>query len=132
MGTERRARKEKARAGFDQPGEARGAGGGGAGVPGCCFQPPKGGLQGRQSQAPGSKSIRGHGCESLRGKSQTPPSVPGCPHCPPGIAGSRYGAGRALGTGCPRMPSLGGGTLGGSGCSRDGLGRGSWLGYPGD
>lgn len=30
---------------------------------GCSFQLPKGVAKGRQRQAPGSKNIRGHGCQ---------------------------------------------------------------------
>lgn len=53
--------------------------GGRRGVPSCCFQPPKGGFQGRQSQAACSKTIRGQRHELPQEKSQAAPSIPGCP-----------------------------------------------------
>lgn len=57
MGTERRARKEKARAGFDQPGEARGAGGGGErGCPAAVFSHLRGGYREGRARLPAAKA----------------------------------------------------------------------------
>lgn len=58
---------------------------GAAGGAGCRFWLPKGVVKGRQRQAPGSRSVRGHWCQRLRGKSLTVPSITDCPHCPPRV-----------------------------------------------